>query len=172
MKHAGNMCTNRHVKTGKTLLEYPNCLPVEREIDYGVQGRADQDAIVKAPIIGGAVQMQTHSISSELSVIYLMTQRRNSFSGIYDDELFGIDIKCYPLKGHNGKCMIIPVHGQKLSSLTDKCVCLDCLRTIASRAERKRKDTVKYIDRKLLGNTTIVTVRAGVVAPVGMSHPT
>ena len=172
MNHAGNMCTNRHVKTGKTLLEFPSCPPVERVTDYGLQGRADQDAIVKAPIIGGAVQMQTHSISSELSVIYLMTQRRNLLSGIYDEELFGIDIKCYPLKGHNKRCMIIPIHGQKLSSLTDKCVCLDCLSTIASRAERKRKDAVKYIDRKLLGNTSIVTVRAGVVAQVGMNHPT
>ena len=172
MKHAGNMCTNRHVKTGKTLLEYPSCPPVERVTDYGLQGRADQDAIVKAPITGGAVQMQTHSISSELSVIYLMTQRGNSLSGIYDEELFGIDIKCYPLEGHNKKCMIIPIHGQKLSSLTDKCVCLDCLRAITSRAERKGKDVVKYIDKKLLGNTSIVTVRAGVITQVGMNYPT
>ena len=111
--------------------------------------------------------MQTHLISGELSVIYLMTQRRNTLGGIYEEELFDIDIKCYPLKGHNKRCMIIPIHGQKLSSLTDKCVCLDCLRTIASRAERKRKDVVTYIDRKLLGNTRIVTVRAGVVTTVG-----
>ena len=166
------MCTNRHVKTGKTLLEYPSCPPVERVTDYGVQGSTDQDAAVKAPIIGRAVQMQTHSISKELSVIYLMTQRGNLLSSIYDEELFGIDIRCYPLKGHNKKCMIIPIHGQKLSSLTDNCVCLDCLRTIASRAERKRTDVVKYIDRKLLGNTSIVTVRHGVVAHGGMSHPT
>ena len=116
--------------------------------------------------------MQTHSISSELSVIYLMTQRRNLLSGIQDEELFGIDIKCYPLKGHNKRCMIIPIHGQELSSLTDKCVCLDCLRATASRAERKGKDTVKYIDKKLLGNNSIVTVRARVVTPGGMSHPT
>ena len=116
--------------------------------------------------------MQTHSISSELSVIYLMTQRGNLLSGIYDEELFGIDIRCYPLKGHNKKCMIIPIHGQELSSLTDKCVCLDCLRTIASRAERKRKDVVKYIDKRLLGNTSIVTVRAGVMTQAGANYPT
>ena len=172
MSHEGNMCTNRHVKTGKTLLEFPSCPSAERVTDYGLQGREDQDTTVKTPIIGGVVQMQTHSISSELSVIYLMTQRRNLLSGIYDEDLFGIDIKCYPLKGHNKRCMIIPIHGQKLSSLTDRCVCLDCLGTTARRAESKRKDVVKYIDRKLLGHTSIVTVRAGVVAQVGMSHPT
>ena len=116
--------------------------------------------------------MQTHSISSELSVIYLMTQRRNLLSGIYDEELFGIDIKCYPLKGHNKRCMMIPIHGQKLKSLTDKCVCLECLGAAASRAEKKGKDPVNYIDRKLLGNTSIVTVRARVVTTGGMSHST
>ena len=164
------MCTNGHVKAGKTLLEYSRCPPVERATDYILPGGDDRDAIAATPVIGGAVQMQTHSISSELSVIYLMTQQRNLLSGIYDEELFGIDIKCYPLKGHNKRCMMIPIHGQKLKSLTDKCVCLACLGAAASRAEKKGKDPIKYIDRKLLGNTSIVTVKARVVTTEGMSH--
>ena len=162
----GNMCTNRHVKTGKTLLEFPACPPLKRVSDYVLQCREERDTAVKAPTIGGAVQMQTHSISSELSVIYLLTQRRNLLSGIYDEDTFGIDIKCYPLKGHGKQCMIIPIHGQKLSSLTDKCVCLECLDIAARRAESQRKDVVKYINRKLLGHTSIVTVRADTVTPV------
>ena len=83
------MGTNRHVKTGKTLLEYSSGSPVDRVIDYGLPGSADRDAIVKTPIIGEAVQMQTHSITSELSVIYLMTQRRNLLSGIQDEGSLG-----------------------------------------------------------------------------------
>ena len=162
----GNMCTKRHVKTGKTLLEFPVCPPLERVSDYVLQCRKERDTEEKVATIGGAVQMQTHSVSRELSVIYLLTQKRNLLSGIYDEDTFGIDIKCYPLKGHFKRCMIIPIHGKKLSSLTDKCVCLGCLVTAARRAESQRKDVVEYINRKLLGHNSIVTVRADTVTPL------
>ena len=49
MKKKENMCTNRHVKTGKTLLEFPSCPPVERVTDYELQGREDRDTTVKNP---------------------------------------------------------------------------------------------------------------------------
>ena len=156
----GNMCTKRHVKTGKTLLEFPVCNPLERVSDYVLQCNKERDTAFKAPAIGGAVQMQTHSITRELSIIYLLTQKRNLLSGIYDEDTFGMDIKCYPLKEHIKRCMIVPIHGKKLISLTDKCVCLECLATAASRAESQRKDVVKYINRELLGHTSIVTMRA------------
>ena len=162
----GNMCTKRHVKTGKTLLEFPVCNPLERVSDYVLQCHEERDKALRAPVVGGAVHMQTHSITRELSIIYLLTQKRNLLSGIYDEDTFGMDIKCYPLKEHTKRCMIVPIHGRKLISLTDKCVCLSCLATAARRAESQRKDVVKYISEELLGPTSIITVRADPVTPL------
>ena len=142
-------------KTGKTLLEFPVCNTLERVSDYVLQCHEERDKALRAPAVGGAVHMQTHSITRELSIIYLMTQKRNLLSGIYDEDTFGIDIKCYPLKEHSKRCMIVPIYGKKLISLTDKCVCLGCLATAARRAESQRKDVVKYISEELLRPTSI-----------------
>ena len=159
------MGTSQHVKTGKTLLEFPVCPPSERVSEYVLQCNKKQDMDKKVTNIGGIVQMQCHSMSKGLSVIYLLTQKRNLLSGIYDEDIFGIDMKCYPLKGHEKRCMIIPIHGQQLSSLTDKCVCLECLDAAVRRAESQGKDVEQYINKRLLGRYNLVTVRAGVVAP-------
>lgn len=156
------MCTKRHVKAGKTLLEFPVYDSLERVSDYVFKCQEER---LKAPVVGGAVYMQTHSITRELSIIYLLTQKRNLLSGIYDEDTFDVDIRCHPLKEHTKRCMIVPIHGRKLRSLTDKCVCLGCLTIAARKAEKQRKDVVKYISEELLGPISITTVRADPVTP-------
>ena len=158
------MSIQRQVKTGKTLQEFPIHHPEDRVADYVWQCPEDRYKQLQTPIVAGAAYLQTHSITRDLSVLYLLTQRGNLLSGVYDSDTFGIDIKCYPLKEHTKRCLVVPIHGSQLVGLTGKCVCVGCILESTERARKQRKDIVKYVSHELLGVASITTTRADTVS--------
>ena len=109
------MCEPRHVKTGKTLLEFPVSDPMERVDEYIRQCHSEQNEWYDMPVVAGATCMQSYAVSKDLSVVYLLIQqrKRNVASEINNGETFGINIKCFPVGEHNRKCIVMPMFKTK-----------------------------------------------------------
>ena len=147
----------RHVRTGKTIHWFPVAEPINPAKVLKREDVVEDFENFTLPIVAGVPWIQTHSVNNELSVVYLATQTRSVLSGIYDEDTYGLNINCYPIKGHLKKCVTIPTKGSTLEGLTGKCVCVACVKKVAEDAEEEGKDIVRQVNQQLGGNAILVT---------------
>ena len=151
-------------KTGKLLQEFPADYTDYRVAPYGWSCHGNGEQLLTVPVVAKAACLQTCSISEELCVLYLPTQKGNLLSGVYDSDIFGIDIRCYPLKEHTKRCLVVPIRGKQLVGLTGKCVCRGCIGESVEKARKQEKDIVKYVQNELIGVINIRTTHAEAVS--------
>ena len=131
---------------GRVVAEYPALDPMERVAAYTEQCREYKQAYMKTPRVGEVNNMHTYVIDEQYSVMYLPVSHPRSSSLIGDDDqTFEIDIKCTPIRENQRQCLVIPINEEKRRSLTDHCVCLECVAASVRRAEIEEQETVRYV---------------------------
>ena len=93
--------------------------------------------------------LSTYRINNEYSVLYLPT-----IEGSYDtrtDHVKGFELKiqAQPFSPSDGQCIVMPTQGHTSKGLTNKCVCLGCIRKVVSRTGRDTKETIREVLREL-----------------------
>ena len=93
--------------------------------------------------------LSTYRVNNEYSVLYLPTVK-----GTYDIRTehvkgFELKIEAQPFNVSDGQCIVMPTQGDSSKGLTDKCVCLRCIREVIRGTRRNTKDPISEVLREL-----------------------
>ena len=91
----------------------------------------------------------TYRVNNEYSVLYLPTTEGSYDARNEHVKGFELKIQAQPFNYSDGQCIIMPTQGLSSKGLTNKCVCLGCIRKVLCGARRKTEDTIKEVLREL-----------------------
>ena len=91
----------------------------------------------------------TYRVNNEYSVLYVPTTEGSYDARNEQVKGFELRIQAHPFSYGDGQCIIMPTQGFSSNGLTDKCVCLGCLRKALCDAKKKTENVVTEVLKEL-----------------------
>ena len=91
----------------------------------------------------------SYRVNNEYSVLYLPTTEGSYDARNEHVKGFELKIQAQPFSDSDGQCIIMPTQGLTSKGLTNKCVCLRCIRKVICDAKKKTENVITEVLREL-----------------------